>query len=82
MRVAAQITEGLFGSAKRPFAVDNPLLAKCLPQQLCEDLGASEWFQRTMEAEFVVGEGSLQRFGELATKDFAQHGNRKEELFL
>ncbi len=80
MRVAAEITEGLFGSAKRPLRIDNPLLTKGLPYELRKDFGPSERLHRTVKPEFVVRESFLQRFGELAAKDFGQHVDWKEKF--
>ena len=65
MRVASEITEGLFRSSKRPFRIDHPLLTKGLPYELREELGPFEWFQRTVEPEFAASKSFLQRFSEL-----------------
>jgi hypothetical protein len=82
MRVASQIAESMFRSSKRPLRIDNPLLTKGLSYKLREDLGASEWFQRTVKPEFAAGKRIFQRFGELTSEDFCQHVDRKEELSL
>ena len=82
MGVATEITEGVFRAAKRPLRIDNPLLTKGLSYELREDFGPSEWLHRTVKPEFVARESFLQRFGELAAKDFGQDVDGKEELSL
>jgi hypothetical protein len=42
MRVAAEVAEG--GAAKRPLAIDNPLLTKSLLYQLRKDFWPTQWF--------------------------------------
>ena len=33
VRIAAQVTQGVFGTAKRPFGINDPLLAKDLAEE-------------------------------------------------
>ena len=82
MRVATEIPQSVFRSAKRPFRIDNPLLTKSLSYELREDFGPSERLHQTVKPEFVVCESFLQRFGELTAKDFGQYADWKEELLL
>src|SRR4051794_27300444 len=82
MRVATEISQGVFRSDKRPLRIDNPFLTKGLSYELREDFGPSEWLHQTVKPEFVVGESFLQRFGELTAKDFGQYVDWKEELLL
>jgi hypothetical protein len=49
MCVTAEIAEGMRGPAKRPFAIDHPLLAKGLLYQLRKDLWPTQRFQRAMK---------------------------------
>ena len=82
MRVAAEIAKSVFWSSKRPLRINNPLLTKRLTDELREDLGPSEWFQRTVKPKFAPGKRFLQGFGELTSEHFCQHVHRKEELLL
>src|SRR5437016_1420210 len=71
--VAAQIVQHIFGATKGTFQVDHPVLPVQWPQPGGEDLGLSEEFQISLEAELAVLEGLLERIDELAAKDFTQH---------
>src|SRR5437660_3346726 len=74
MGVAAhQILQHIFGATEGTFQVDHPVLSKQRPQPGGKDLGLSEEFQISLEAELAVLEGLLERIDELAAKDFTQH---------
>src|SRR5580704_12378865 len=73
MSVAAEIVQHIFGATEGTFQVDHPVLSKQRPQPGGKDLGLSEEFQITLEAELAILESLLQSGDELATKDFPQH---------
>ncbi len=79
--VGAEIAQGMLRTSEGSFAVDDPILAKQLPEPGGEDLGLREELEVAMEAELVLGEGALQRGHELAAKHPAQHfvGKKKEQ---
>jgi len=51
--VAAQIVQHIFGATERTFQVDHPVLSKQRPQPGGKDLGLSEEFQISLEAELA-----------------------------
>ena len=53
MRVAAEITKSMLGSAEGPLGIDDPLFPKGLPQQLGEDLRSRQRLQGTVKSEFA-----------------------------
>jgi len=55
------------------FAVDDPIMAKQLPEPGGEDLGLCEELEVAMEAELALGEGASQSGHELAAKHPTQH---------
>src|SRR5260370_8494971 len=63
----------MLGASEWSFAVDDPVMAKQLPEPGGEDLGLREELEVAMEAELVLGEGALQSSHELAAKHPAQH---------
>ena len=73
VRVAAQIVQHIFGATEGTFQVHHPGLSKQRPQPGGKDLGLSEEFQISLEAELAVLEGLLERIDELAANDFTQH---------
>jgi len=79
VRVAPEVAQNVFSSAEGPFAVDDPLLAVCLPDQLREDLRPAEWLQRTVEAELSRTECLSERLGEFSSEDFLQDSDRQQE---
>ena len=82
MRVTAEIAKGMLGPAKRPFAVDDPLLTKRLLDQLRKYFRAAHWFHRAMKAELTLSKDLLQGFRELTSEHFRQHIDRKKELWV
>jgi hypothetical protein len=82
MRVTAEIAKGMLGPSKRPFAVDDPLLAKRLLYQLREYFWPAQWFQCAMKAKLTLSKDLLQGFGELAAKHFGEDIDRKKELWM
>jgi hypothetical protein len=79
VRVAAEVAQNVFSSAKGPFAVDDPLVAVCLPDQTPEDLRSAKWLQRTVEAEPSPAECLFERSGEFSSEDFLQDSDRQQE---
>src|SRR6266478_6547576 len=71
--VAAQIVQHICGATEGTFQVDHPILAKQRPQPGGKDLGLSEEFQISLEAELAVLEGLFEGIDELAANDFPQH---------
>src|SRR5260370_7815869 len=63
----------MVGASEGCVAVDDPVMAKQLPEPGGEDLGLREELEVAMEAELVLGEGALQSSHELAAKHPAQH---------
>ena len=77
--VGTEIAQGMLGTSEGSFAVNNPVLAKQLPEPGGEDLGLGEELEVAMEAELALGKGALQSGHELAAKDPAQHFVGKKE---
>ena len=73
MGVAAEILQHIFGATEGTFQVDHPVLSVEWPQPGGKDLGLSEEFQISLEAELAILEGLLKSVDELAAKDFPQH---------
>src|ERR1035441_2582719 len=77
--VGAEIEQDMLRTSEGSFAVDDPVMAKQLPEPGGEELGLDEELEVAMEAELGLGEGALQRGHELAAKHPAQHFVGKEE---
>src|ERR1039458_9236235 len=77
--VGTEIEQDMLRSSEGSFAVDDPVMAKQLPEPGGEDFGLCKEFEVTMEAELALGEGALQRGHELAAKHPAQHFVGKKE---
>ncbi len=77
--VGTEIAQGMLRTSEGSFAVDDPIMAKQLPEPGGEDLGLREEFEGAMEAELALAEGALQSGHELAAKYPAQHFVGKEE---
>ena len=73
MSVAAQILQHVFGAPEGTFQVDHPVLPVQWPQPGGKDLGLSEEFQISLEAELAILKSLFERIDELAAKDFTQH---------
>ena len=73
MSVAAQIVQHIFGATEGTFQVDHPVLSVEWPQPGGKDLGLSEEFQISLEAQLTVLKSLFERVDELAAKDFPQH---------
>jgi hypothetical protein len=65
--VGTEIAQGMLRSSEGSFAVDDPVMAKQLPEPGGEDLGLREEFEGAMEAELALGENALQSGHKLAT---------------
>jgi hypothetical protein len=79
VRVASEIAQHVLSSAKRPFAVDDPVFAICLPDQFTEGLRPAERLQRTVKAELSPAERRLERFGEFGSEDILQDSDRQQK---
>ena len=77
--VGTEIAQGMLGTSEGSFAVDDPVMAKQLPEPGGEELGLGEELEVAMEAEFALGESAPQRGHELAAKHPAQHFVGKKE---
>ena len=73
MSVAAQIVQHICGATEGTFQVDHPVLSKQRPQPGGKDLGLSEEFQISLEAQLTVLKSLFERIDKLAAKDFLQH---------
>ena len=73
MGVAAQIVHHVCGAPEGTFQVHHPVLSKQRPQPSGKDLGLSEEFQISLEAQLAILKSLLERINELAAKDFTQH---------
>src|SRR3954452_8084371 len=82
MRVAAQIPQRMFGSSKRRFAVDDPVLAICLPNERGEDFRVLECCQAAVESQAPLLERFPETGSEFSTEDFLQDSERQEECGL
>ena len=71
VRVGTQIAQGVLRTSEGSFAVDDPVMAKQLPEPGGEDLGLREELEVAMEAELALSEGALQRGHKLAAKQFS-----------
>src|ERR1700739_4607696 len=71
--VAAEILQHIFGTTEGRFQVDHPVLSKQRPQPGGKDLGLSEEFQISREAELTFLKSLFKGIDELAAKDFTQH---------
>jgi hypothetical protein len=69
----------MLGASEWSFAVDDPVMAKQLPEPGGEELGLGEELEVAMEAEFALGESAPQSGHELAAKHPAQHFVGKKE---
>ena len=77
--VGTEIAQGMLRTSEGSFAVDDPIMAKQLPEPGGEDLGLSEELEVAVEAELALGEDALQRVHKLAAKHPAQHLVGKKE---
>ena len=77
--VGTEIAQGVLRTSEGSFAVDNPVMAKQLPEPGRENLGLREELEVAMEAELALDEGALQSGHELAAKHPAQHFVGKKE---
>ncbi len=57
--VGTEIAQGMLRTSEGSFAVDDPIMAKQLPEPGGEDLGLSEELEVAVEAELALGEGAL-----------------------
>ena len=71
--VGTEIAQGMLRTSEGSFAVDDPIMAKQLPEPGGKDLGLGEELEVAMEAELALGEGALQSGHELTAKHSAQH---------
>ena len=80
MRIAGQILEYVFWSAKWWLGIDDPIL----PEQLAQKDPKADWsaqmFEISTEAELLATDEALQTSNELSAKDAAEYFYRKEEI--
>src|SRR5271167_1926682 len=79
MGVSAEITQGMFGTSERRFAIDHPVMLEQLAKPGGEDLRLSELIQIAIEAKLPYVAGAFQRGHELTAKNSAQHFDGKKE---
>src|SRR5260370_24331809 len=77
--VGTEIAQDVLRTSEGWFAVDDPVMAKQLPEPGGEDFGLCKELEVAMEAEPVLGGGAFQRGDELAAKHPAQHFVGKKE---
>jgi hypothetical protein len=79
MGVSAKIAEHVFRSAKWALAVDDPIVAKQLPDPGRERLGMRQKAQLPMETELTFAIGAFEPGHELPAKNRAENLHRQEE---
>src|SRR5215813_13611231 len=72
VRIAGQILEYVFWSAKRRLGINHSILAEQLPQKGVKWFGLAPMFELPMEVEFPLAKEALPTGDELATKDAAE----------
>jgi hypothetical protein len=77
VRVASEVAQHVLSSAKRPFAVDDPVFAMCLPDWFTEYLRPAERLEHTVEADVPAPERLLERFGEFGSEDLLEDSDRQ-----
>src|SRR5215471_15319785 len=82
VRIAGQILEYVFWSAKRRLGINHPILAEQLPQKGVKWFGLAQMFELPMEVEFPLAKEALQTGDELATKDAAEDLHWQKEVVL
>src|ERR1019366_3570521 len=82
VRIAGQILEYVFWSAKWRLGIDDPILTEQLPQKSVKWFGFAQMLQPPMEAELLLAEEALQAGDELAAKDAAEDLYRQKEGVL
>lgn len=73
MRVGAEVTKHLLGSAERRFAVDYPAEPVKLTDQTPEQPGLSQATQQAVELELSGSMSLLERFQKLAAENFTEN---------
>ena len=79
VRIARQILEYMFWSAKWRLGVDDPILPEQLPEKRVKWFGLAQRFDPPMEAELLLAEEALQAGDKLATKNATKHADGKKE---
>jgi hypothetical protein len=79
MRVAAQVSEHVFRTTERPFAVDHPVMAEQLTDERVEGLRIRKVLQFAVKAEFALYKRILKSLRELGSKHDLQHLFRQEK---
>jgi hypothetical protein len=77
--VGTEIAQGMLRTSEGSFAVDDPVMAKQLPEPGGEDPGPGEELEVAMEAELALGEGALQSGGELYSHRTSEERTRLED---
>jgi len=79
MGIAAKVLQNMFRAAKGSFAVNDPIVAVMLPDKGVESLRVGKMLELTMESDLALCESALQSSRESASKDAAEHLDRKKE---
>ena len=79
VRVAAEIVQGMLGTAKGALGINHPVGTEERAQHRLEGLGSVQRDQRSMEVELSPVVQLAQPGNELAAEDSAKHFHRKEE---
>ena len=80
--IAAEILQGVLGSAEGRFGVDDPIFAEERTQPGSEELGMGERCEFSGQVQLAVREGRLEAGDELATKHAPQYSNGEEEAWV
>ena len=80
VRVAGEVVEDVFGTAKRRLGIDDPVLQEELPQETLEAIRRRKFLQRAMELELALEQKLLKLGRELAAEDTAENPDGQEEV--
>jgi len=80
MRIAAEVAQNVLRSSEWPFAVDDPFLAVCLPNQLREHPRPSERRQVAVKLQPADLESLLQSLSKLGAEYLFQSMDRQQEV--
>ena len=80
VRVAGEVVEDVFGTAKRRLGVDHPILQEELPQETLEAIRCCEFLERAVELELALKQKLLEFRDELAAEDTAENPDGQEEV--
>ncbi len=81
MRIACQILQDVFGSAKRSSDFHHPLRLSKTAYEAIKGFQSLEWLKPSLQSQFLTAKGGREERQELATKQASEYGTRKEESF-